>query len=145
MRRFSNLHEVDSFWPDKVLGQLVVQRIHHSRIGDYEPGEELVGLEDGHVPRDEVADVLADQIELVDVRLSRPQRLALQKDSNEGERSRNHCIDESPDQSYIHELDKDAAYRPDVHLRAVLRVTHEKLGRSVPPRGNIVGEVFSGT
>ena len=72
-----NLHEVDSLWPDEVLGQLVVERIDHARVGDHESGEELVGLEDGHVPRDEVPDVLSDQVELVHVRLSRPQRLAL--------------------------------------------------------------------
>lgn len=84
MRRFSNLHEVDSFGADEILGQLIVQRIHYSRIGDYEPGEELVGLEDGHVPRDQVADVLADQIELVNVRFSRPERLALHKESEKG-------------------------------------------------------------
>ena len=140
VRRFPNLHEVDSFRPDEILGQLVVQRIYHSRVGDDETGEELVGLEDGHVPRNEVADVLADQIELVDVRFSRPQRLALRK-----ERSRNDCIDESPDQAHIHELDKDAADRPDVHLGAVLRVAHEELRRSVPPRCHVVCEVFSRT
>ena len=87
MRRFSNLHEVDSFRPDEILGQLIVQRIHYSRIGDDQPGEELVGLEDGHVPRDQVADILADQIELVDVRFPRPQRLALVKESKMGENS----------------------------------------------------------
>ena len=82
-RHFANLHEVDAFGPDEILWQLVVQRIYNSRVGNDEPSEELVRLEDGHVPRDQVADVLADQIELVDVRLARPQRLSLREKDEE--------------------------------------------------------------
>ena len=37
----------------------------------------VVNLEDLHVPRYEVAQVLPDEVELVNVRLARPQSLAL--------------------------------------------------------------------
>ncbi len=74
----SYLNEVDSFRAHQLFWQLVLDGFDGSRVWNAEAAEELVGLEDLHVVRDEVPQVLPDQVELVHVRLAGPQCLALQ-------------------------------------------------------------------
>jgi hypothetical protein len=78
----SYLHEIDSFRAHQLVWQLVLDGFDGSRVWNAEAAEELVGLEYLHVARDEVAQVLPDQVELVHVRLARPQRLTLQGQSS---------------------------------------------------------------
>jgi hypothetical protein len=71
------LHKVNSLGSNQLLRYLFVQRIDHAWVRNDESAVEIVRLEDCHVARDEVANVLADQVELVDVGPARPEGLSL--------------------------------------------------------------------
>ena len=61
------LGEVDAFAAHELFGQFAIDGVEHARVGDAQAAKELVSLKDLHVPLDEVAEVLSDQVELVDV------------------------------------------------------------------------------
>ena len=62
-----------------IFRQLVLQGLDSPRVWNAEPAKELVGLENLHVSRYQVTQVLPDQVELVHVRLPGPQGLSLHK------------------------------------------------------------------
>ena len=114
-------HEVDALVAHQLLGQLPVDGVDHSRVRDAQAAKELVSLEYLHVSRDEIAEVLADQIELIHVGFARPKGLA------------------------VDQLHEDAAHGPNVHLGAVLGVANQELGGPVPTRGHVIREIVPGS
>ena len=72
-----HFHKVYALGADKGPTDFALEGVDGAGVGDAESKEEGVVLEDLHVAGDEVAEVLADQVELVHVRLPRPQRVAL--------------------------------------------------------------------
>ena len=73
----SDLHEIDPLGADELAADLAVERVDSAGIGDAHAEKERILAEDVHVAGDEVTDIPSDQIELVHVRLARPECVSL--------------------------------------------------------------------
>ena len=75
---FTYFHKINSLSSHKLDGEFPIQRLHRSGVGDGEAAKELVVLKDLHMPGDQFAQILADQVELIHIRFAGPQGFTLE-------------------------------------------------------------------
>jgi hypothetical protein len=79
IQTLTHLKEVDSVRTSNFSWNFSIEGFNGAGVGYGESAEELVGLEDLHVARDQVAQILADQVKLIYVGLAWPESFTLRR------------------------------------------------------------------